>query len=223
MNIKYWYLLGMLSISTGICGDNPKNNDGFDGLFDGLFSTTSNNYIANSNQPESASQQNQVVNVNNVPGNNLRQQFVSLAQQSGLVAQISNSNNAGQLTFGLEMIGEILNQMSNPPNANLRLAIAVERLRSRCNNANNIQSPDRLSFLVGILLHIISSPNANLANDFAFVVNALLDVQKMFDDPNYMSLLVKELQSKNVEERTQLLLSIFGNTNNAQPNSLFNP
>ena len=64
MNIKSLCLLGILSISTGICGDNQENHM--------IGSNNGNGVInASNNLIGVAPQENHVANVNNIQGNNL--------------------------------------------------------------------------------------------------------------------------------------------------------
>ena len=184
MNIKSLCLLGILSISSGICGDNPANNM--------IGSNNGNGVInASNNLIGVAPQENHVANVNNIQGNNLGQQnAIDLPNGTAL----TNANDAPNIRR-LRSICDMLDEMTTRSDGVLRLVTAIEILRLSQNNANNTQYLQPELFLVGTALCAVTAPNAEERLNEVFTV--LQGVQRIFDSPNPMQLLTQLWQHLN--------------------------
>ena len=201
MNIKPFFLLGMIFISSGACSNNSENNYGFDGFFDGLFSAN-NNFIANSNLPEGAPQKKQLANANNVQGNNLGQQNVFALQNE---VALPPANNAEQRT-ALQSTGEVLKEMKNSQDAGIRLGVARVFLRDVLNLPNNEQLQP-LQSITETLQHIIESESPNATDNLFKVLLILQCVQNTFNNP-VDTVLFQVSQCVNDEQQFQLLRSL---------------
>ena len=200
MNIKSLYLLGILAISTGICGDNPANNM--------IGSNNGNGVInASNNLIGVAPQENHVANVNNIQGNNLGQQN-TIDLPNGITWP--NTNDAGQLTV-LQSIREMLHEVMSSPYATSCLCLAVACLRQILHLPNNEQLQP-LQFITETLHRIIDSPDAT--DNLFKVALVLLCAQNIFTNP-VEALLSQVSPYVNDEQQLQQLRYLLLDSNNA--------